>query len=38
MDQSLFALYTRRLISLENALGRAIYPDELRKMIERGGQ
>ena len=38
MDQALFALYTRRLISLENALARAIYPDELRKMIERGGQ
>jgi twitching motility protein PilT len=37
MDQSLFALYSRRLVSLENALGRAIYPDELRKMIERGG-
>ncbi len=38
MDQSLFALYTRRLVSLENALARAIYPDELRKTIERGGQ
>ena len=38
MDQSLYALYTRRLISLENALARAIYSDELRKMIERGGQ
>ncbi|HEY3248926.1 MAG TPA: type IV pilus twitching motility protein PilT [bacterium] len=37
MDQSLFSLYTRRLVSLENALARAIYPDELRKMIERGG-
>jgi twitching motility protein PilT len=38
MDQSLFTLYSRRLITLENALARAIYPDELRKMIERGGQ
>jgi len=38
MDQSLYSLYTRRLISLENALARAIHPDELRKMIERGGQ
>ncbi|HEU5299229.1 MAG TPA: type IV pili twitching motility protein PilT, partial [bacterium] len=38
MDQSLYALYSRRLITLENALARAIYPDELRKMIERGGQ
>ncbi|HEV8354916.1 MAG TPA: type IV pilus twitching motility protein PilT [bacterium] len=37
MDQSLYALYSRRLVSLENALARAIYPDELRKMIERGG-
>ncbi len=37
MDQSLFALYTRRLITLENALARAIFPDELRKIIERGG-
>jgi twitching motility protein PilT len=37
MDQALYALYTRRLISLENALGRAIFPDELRKLIERGG-
>ncbi|HET6782009.1 MAG TPA: type IV pilus twitching motility protein PilT [bacterium] len=38
MDQSLHALFSRRLVSLENALARAIYPDELRKMIERGGQ
>lgn len=38
MDQSLYSLYSRRLVSLENALARAIYPDELRKMIERGGQ
>jgi twitching motility protein PilT len=38
MDQSLYALYTRRLITLENGLARAIFPDELRKMIERGGQ
>ena len=38
MDQSLFALYTRRLVTLENALARAIFPDELRKIIERGGQ
>ncbi len=38
MDQSLFALYTRRLVTLENALARAIFPEELRKIIERGGQ
>lgn len=37
MDQSLYSLYSRRLISLENALARAIHPDELRKMIEQGG-
>jgi twitching motility protein PilT len=37
MDQALFALYTRRLVSLENALARAIFPEELRKLIERGG-
>ncbi len=36
MDQSLFSLFTRRLISLEDALSRAIHPEELRKMIERG--
>jgi twitching motility protein PilT len=38
MDQSLYSLYSRRLVTLENALARAIYPDELRKIIERGGQ
>lgn len=37
MDQALYALYTRRLVSLENALARAIFPEELRKLIERGG-
>jgi len=37
MDQSLFSLFTRRLISLEEALARAIHPEDLRKMIERGG-
>jgi twitching motility protein PilT len=37
MDQALYALYTRRLVSLENALARAIFPEELRKIIERGG-
>jgi twitching motility protein PilT len=36
MDQSLFSLFTRRLISLEDALARAVHPEELRKMIERG--
>ncbi len=37
MDQALYALYTRRLVSLENCLARAIFPEELRKLIERGG-
>ncbi len=37
MDQALYALYTRRLVSLENVLARAIFPEELRKLIERGG-
>jgi len=37
MDQSLHGLYTRRLVTLESALARSIYPDDLRKMIERGG-
>ncbi len=37
MDQSLFTLFTRRLVSLEDVLARAIHPDELRKLIERGG-
>ena len=37
MDQALYALYTRRLVSLESVLARAIFPEELRKLIERGG-
>ncbi len=37
MDQALYELYMRGLISLEVALARAIYPDELRKMIDRAG-
>jgi twitching motility protein PilT len=37
MDQSLYSLYTRRLITVEQALARAIFPDELRKLIEQGG-
>ena len=34
MNQSLYSLYARRLISLEEALGRSSEPDELRTMIE----
>jgi len=33
MDMSLADLYRRRLISYEDAIGRAIHPDELRKLI-----
>ena len=33
MDQSLRDLYQRGLISFEDAIGKAIHPDELRKMI-----
>ena len=34
LNQSLFSLYARRLISLEEAMGRSSDPDELRMMIE----
>jgi twitching motility protein PilT len=34
LNQSLYTLYTRRLISLEEALGRSTELDELRAMIE----
>ena len=35
-NQSLFNLYTRRLVSLEEAMGRSSDPDELKGIIERG--
>jgi twitching motility protein PilT len=35
MNQSLFSLYARRLISLEEAMGRSNDTDELRMMIEQ---
>jgi twitching motility protein PilT len=34
LNQSLFSLYARRLISLEEAMGRSLEPDELRMMVE----
>src|SRR5689334_3726876 len=34
MNQSLYSLYSRKLISLEEAMGRSSEPDELRMMIE----
>ena len=37
MNQSLFTLYARRLISLDDALGRSSDPDELKQMIANGG-
>ncbi len=33
MNQSLFSLYQRRLISLEDALGRSTDPEELKQML-----
>lgn len=37
MNQSLMNLYSRRLISLEEALGRSPEPDELRQMMVNAG-
>jgi len=37
MDQSLRDLCLRKMITLEDALGRAIHAEELRKMIREGG-
>jgi twitching motility protein PilT len=34
LNQSLFSLYQRRLISQEEAMGRSLEPDELRMMME----
>jgi twitching motility protein PilT len=34
MNQALYGLFTRRLITLEEAMGRSSEPDELRSMIE----
>ncbi|MCS6899876.1 MAG: type IV pilus twitching motility protein PilT [Myxococcales bacterium] len=34
LNQSLYSLYTRRLISLEEAIGRSGDPEELRMMID----
>ena len=36
MNQSLFSLFSRRLISLEDAMGRSPDPDELRQMMGTG--
>ena len=37
MNQSLMNLYSRRLITLEEALGRSQEPDELRQMMVNAG-
>jgi twitching motility protein PilT len=37
MNQSLFSLFTRRIISLEDAMGRSSDPDEFRQMMSAGG-
>jgi twitching motility protein PilT len=37
MDQSLRDMCVRKLISLDDALSRAIHPEELRKMIREAG-
>ena len=34
LNQSLYALFQRRLISQEEAMSRSLEPDELRMMIE----
>lgn len=34
MNQSLYGLFTRRMITLEEAMGRSSDPDELKNMIE----
>ena len=34
LNQSLYALYTKKLISQEEAMGRSVEPDELRMMME----
>jgi twitching motility protein PilT len=34
LNQSLYSLYARRMISLEDATGRSIEPEELRMMLE----
>ncbi|HUU50202.1 MAG TPA: type IV pilus twitching motility protein PilT [Nitrospinota bacterium] len=36
LNQSLFELYQRKLITYEDAMGRSSIPDELRAMIEKG--
>ncbi|MBI5039636.1 MAG: hypothetical protein HZC13_07785 [Nitrospirae bacterium] len=37
MNQSLYDLFTRGLITKDEAIGRSTVPDELIAMINRGG-
>ena len=37
MNQSLFSLYQRRIINLDDAMGRSSDPDELKQMIASAG-
>lgn len=37
MSQSLYELYKKGLITYEDAINRAVYPDEVRNMIDQGG-
>jgi twitching motility protein PilT len=37
MNQSLATLYTKRLITMDDALGRSSDPEELRTLINQGG-
>ncbi|HEY1955818.1 MAG TPA: type IV pilus twitching motility protein PilT [Polyangiaceae bacterium] len=36
LNQALYSLWARRIISLEEATGRSLEPDELRMMMEKG--
>ncbi|HEX4517593.1 MAG TPA: type IV pilus twitching motility protein PilT [Polyangiaceae bacterium] len=36
LNQALYSLWARRVISLEEAMGRSLEPDELRMMMEKG--
>jgi twitching motility protein PilT len=38
MNQSLYNLYTKRIISQDDAIGRSPEPDELRQMLQMPSQ
>lgn len=37
MSQSLFNLYSKGLITYDDAINKAVYPDEVRQLIDRSG-